>query len=312
MLSERGIQMKVGIIGLGNIAQKAYLPIYASLRNDIEFILSTRNEKIRKEISKRYGFEKTTTSVDQLIQTGIKACFVHVATNAHGSVVKQLLEAGIHVCVDKPLSEEFAEVLALKKLAAQKNCLLMVSFNRRFAPLVEELKKIETKNMIIIQKNRVATQASVSFVIYDLFLHVVDTLVYLLDDPIEHVDTKIIEEAGELKRAVLQVETSRTTAIAIMDLFAGANTEMYQVLGPTGTMSVENLTKFTMQTPQQTVEKAFDDWTPTLTKRGFQQVVTTFIEAVKTNNSEKIRQEKVVCSHELCAQMIRTHQQQIL
>lgn len=304
--------MKVGVIGLGSIAQKAYLPIYASLRNEVEFILFTRNEKKLKELSERYGFEKTASSVEQLIQTGIEACFVHVATHAHASIVRQLIEAGIHVCVDKPLSENFSEVLALKELAIQKNCLLMVGFNRRFAPLVDELKKVEGKNMLILQKNRIATHGTIEFIIYDLFLHVVDTLVYLLDEPIGSVQTKIIEETGELRRAILHIETSKTTAVATMNLFAGANTETYQVMGADGTRTVENLTKLTIQNSQQTVEKTFDDWTPTLTKRGFQQVVTTFIQAVKTNDPEKTKQENIIDSHELCAKMIQTHQRQIL
>ena len=40
----------------------------------------------------------------------------------HGAVVRQLLQAGIHVFVDKPLSEDLAEVKELQALAAAKIC----------------------------------------------------------------------------------------------------------------------------------------------------------------------------------------------
>ncbi|GGC75885.1 Gfo/Idh/MocA family protein [Enterococcus wangshanyuanii] len=304
--------MKIGVIGLGNIAQKAYLPVYAELRDQATFILSTRNEQTRKEVSEKYGFTETTVSIEELIERKIDACFVHVATKVHGQVVKQLLEAGIHVFVDKPLSENLTEVQEIQTLAAEKNVLLMVGFNRRFAPLVNELKAVKNKNMLFIQKNRIAAQETTDFVIYDLFLHVADTLVYLLDDPIRQVQTKVIEEKGFLKRAVLQVETETTTAIASMNLFAGANTETYQVMSDEGTYILENLTDLTIKSDQRVEQKSFGDWTPTLEKRGFQQMVTTFIAAMENQEIEALRQEDIFTSHELCAKMIRQHQQHIL
>ncbi len=119
--------MKIGIIGLGNIAQKAYLPVYSQLRDQATFILATRNEQTRKEISEKYGFKEMVASTEELIEAGISACFVHAATKVHGQLVKQLLEAGIHVFVDKPLSENLAEVKEIQTLAAEKNLLLMVA-----------------------------------------------------------------------------------------------------------------------------------------------------------------------------------------
>ncbi|ALS01474.1 oxidoreductase [Enterococcus silesiacus] len=304
--------MKIGIIGLGNIAQKAYLPVYAKLRDQATFVLSTRNEQTRKEISEKYGFNEIVASTEELIQTGVSACFVHVATKVHGQVVKQLLKAGIHVFVDKPLSENLAEVKEIQALAAEKNLQLMLGFNRRFAPFVEELKAVENKNMLLIQKNRIASESTANFVIYDLFLHVADTLVYLLDDDIRQVQTKIIEENNMLKRALLHVETETTTAIASMNLYAGANTETYQLTSPEGTLVLENLTDLTIKSQQVIQQKTFSDWTTTLEKRGFEQMVDEFIKAVQTNDGSHLRQEKVFTSHELCAQMLHKHQEHIL
>lgn len=252
------------------------------------------------------------SSTEELIQAGISACFVHAATKVHGQLVKQLLTAGIHVFVDKPLSEELSEVKEIQKLAAEKKLILMVGFNRRFAPFVDELKAVENKNMLLIQKNRIASESTVNFVIYDLFLHVADTLVYLLDDDIRQVQTKIIEENGVLKRAILQVETETTTAIASMNLYAGANTETYQLTSPEGTLVLENLTDLTIQNQISTQQKSFGDWTTTLEKRGFEQMVKKFIQAVQTNDGTQLRQEKIFTSHELCAQMLRKHQEHIL
>ncbi|MFK4566841.1 Gfo/Idh/MocA family protein [Enterococcus sp. UD-01] len=303
--------MKFGVIGLGNIAQKAYLPVYAQSRDQAVFVLSTRNSAVLKDVSEKYGFQETVSSVEELLETGISACFVHAATKAHGKLVKQLLEAGIHVFIDKPLSESLAEVQALQELAKEKKLILMIGFNRRFAPLVDELKSVKGKNMLLIQKNRVAAEEMTDYVIYDLFLHLADTVVYLLDDAIKQIHTKIIEEKGFLKRAILQVETETTTAIATMNLLAGANTEIYQVMSADGTYLLENLTELTIK-KQTTQLKSFGDWTTTLEKRGFQQMVSAFIEAVKTGTAAHLKQENTFISHELCAKMIQQHQQHIL
>lgn len=304
--------MKIGVVGLGNIAQKAYLPVYSECREQAEFILSTRNEAVRKMVAEKYGFTKTTASVEELIAEKIDACFVHAATSVHGKLVKQLLNAGIHVFVDKPLSENLAEVKEIQQLAKEKQLLLMVGFNRRFAPLVEELKAIPDKQMILLQKNRVSAQQATDFVIYDLFLHVLDTAVYLIDEPIGHVQTRIIEENGMLKRAILHLETEKTTVICTMDLLSGANTETFEVTSPTGTYRLENLTNLTVKTAEQTVVKELGDWTPTLEKRGFYQMVTAFIQGVNDPANANLKQAAIYSSHELCGEMLYQRQRHVL
>ena len=108
-------------------------------------------------------------------------------------MIKKCLTEGIHVFVDKPVSENFAEVEELFALAKAKQKLLMVGFNRRFAPMVDQLKQIPDKRMIYLSKHRQAASHDTKYVIYDLFLHLVDTGVYLLDEP-------IIAHTSQIKR----------------------------------------------------------------------------------------------------------------
>lgn len=49
------------------------------------------------------------------------------------------------------------------------------------------------------------------------------------------VQSKLVEENGHLKRAILQLETEQTTIVCSMDLHSGANTETFEVTSPTGT-----------------------------------------------------------------------------
>ncbi|MGC6769474.1 Gfo/Idh/MocA family protein [Enterococcus sp. LJL128] len=304
--------MKIGVIGLGNIAQKAYLPVYSELRDEGEFILATRNEKTRLKLKEKYGFQHVVETIDELITAGIEACFVHAATEVHVEIVEKLLKAGIHVCVDKPLSEHPAEVKRLKAYADEQQLILMIAFNRRFAPLVSELKDIEDKNLILLQKNRIDAPGETGFMIYDLFLHLVDTAVYLLDNPIQQIQSKIIEEEGQLQRVFLHLETETTTAICSMDLRSGANTESYQVTAPQGTYTLDNLTDLTIQNTAGIRKQGFGDWETTLDKRGFAPLIRAFIQGIKQKDTTELKQNDVLLSHELCGEMLRKHQRHIL
>lgn len=298
--------MKIGVIGIGGIAQKAYLPTYAKMRDQAEFIFATRNEATRKKIADEYSFAKTVVTIDELLAEKITACFIHAATKVHFELAKKCLEAGVAVFMDKPVSENYQEVQALDGLAKEKELLFMVGFNRRFAPMVEQLKQLPEKRVIQLQKNEPSHGMDSQYGIYDLFIHLVDTAVYLLDDEIMSAHSKLREEKGQMVYAQMQLSTATTECILSMDLMSGGKLERYQVSSPEQTMVLEQLTDLKIKRGQIEEVHRFGDWTTTLEKRGFQQLVQTFIAALQ-GKAVDLRQENVLLSHELCAQMLRQH-----
>jgi virulence factor len=302
--------MKVGVIGLGNIAQKAYLPSYLALQDQADFYFATRRKEVQKELKERYQLAHMYTTLDELIEQGIEACFIHTATSSHYELIKKCLSAGIHVFVDKPVSENLAEVEELFALAKAKQKLLMVGFNRRFAPMVEQLKQIPDKRMIYLSKHRQAASHDTDYVIYDLFLHLVDTAVYLLDEPIMAHTTQIKESDEGLETATLILETAHTTAILTMDLKSGANTEDYRITAKSGTYDVRNLTALTENREGKKVEHEFGDWETTLKKRGFYPLVCAFLAELNEPETVDLRQADVITSHQLCQEMIIANRKQ--
>ncbi|MGO2638598.1 MAG: Gfo/Idh/MocA family protein, partial [Enterococcus viikkiensis] len=87
---------------------------------------------------------------------------------------------------------------------------------------------------------------------------------------------------------------------------SGGKLERYQVSSPEQTMILEQLTDLRIKRGQIEEVPRFGDWTTTLEKRGFQQLVQTFIAALQ-GKAIDLRQENVLLSHELCAQMLRQH-----
>lgn len=296
--------MKFGIVGIGNIANKAYLPTYLGHQGEHTFYFATRNEAMQNHLHHLYGLTNVYKTIDELLAQDIDACFIHAATDVHAQVVETCLNAGVHVFVDKPLSTNYQEVIQLHKLAQEKKRILMIGFNRRFAPMTTTLKKLEDKRMIHLQKNRVAAKEMTGFVLYDLFLHLIDTAIYLLDDPIVSIHPIVKAHEGYLEWISLQFETANSVATLTMDLKSGANSEVYQVTTQAGTYTVTDLQTITTQTKLGQQVQTFDDWTSTLAKRGFEQMVVAFIAAVSGKEVD-LKQEGVVISHEICEKILR-------
>ncbi|MBR7342117.1 Gfo/Idh/MocA family protein, partial [Klebsiella pneumoniae] len=90
----------------------------------------------------------------------------------------ELLNAGVHVCVDKPLAENVQDAERLIELAARKKLTLMVGFNRRFAPLYQQL-KAQSGSFVSLRMDKHRTDSvgpnDLRFTLLDDYLHVVDT-----------------------------------------------------------------------------------------------------------------------------------------
>lgn len=296
--------MKIGVIGLGGIAQKAYLPTYAKLSDQATFIFSTRQEEVRKKVSQKYRFQETTATMDELLAKKIDACFIHAATSAHYALAKQCLEQNVAVFIDKPVSENYDEVKQLTKLAQEKGLIFMVGFNRRFAPMVEELYNLPEKRTIHLEKNEVDHPLDVTFGIYDLFIHLVDTGVYLLNGEVDHVESNIRQEDGKMTCARILLRNSSTEAYLTMDLKSGAKAERYQVTNASKTLILDQLTDLTIKEGTTTTLKHFGDWTTTLEKRGFEQLVLAFLAALQGAEPAVMKQDHILLSHRLCQEMI--------
>lgn len=296
--------MKIGVIGLGNIFQKAYLPILSSSRKKHSFYFASQNEKTKEKIKLAYGFDNFCDSLEELLEVGIEACMIHSATVAHYELAKKCLESGVHVFIDKPLSENYEETRELLELAEKKNLMLMLGFNRRFAPSMESIKNLTNKRVINLEKNRVSEEFSPEFVVYDLLLHLIDTAVYLLDSSEVKLISSTLKGKELLEYATLQLEANGTTIFISMDMKSGANTEIYRGTSSEGIVTVTNLVNVTHQMGSTVTQLSQPDWETTLYKRGFDSMVNCFFEALETGNRSQLKQDHVLLSHEICQKIL--------
>uniref|UniRef100_UPI0018E3C33B Gfo/Idh/MocA family protein n=1 Tax=Salegentibacter sediminis TaxID=1930251 RepID=UPI0018E3C33B len=147
-------KIRIALIGLGRIAQKAYLPILAN-HPKVDPILCTRTTDTLKKLSNKFRINNTCPSIDDLIRSKPDAAMVHSSTESHAPILSKLLNAKIPVFVDKPLSYSLDESEKLLELAAKYRTPLYLGFNRRFAPLIKSISKVPDPIQISWDKNRV-------------------------------------------------------------------------------------------------------------------------------------------------------------
>ncbi|MEV8533311.1 Gfo/Idh/MocA family oxidoreductase [Streptomyces sp. NPDC051211] len=293
--------MKVACIGLGDIAQKAYLPVLTA-RPGLELHLQTRNRAVLEELGDRYGVPaaRRHTDLGSLIDQGLDAAFVHAATTAHPQIVTELLEAGVATYVDKPLAYEYADSQRLVELAEERGVSLAVGFNRRHAPGYAQCAD-HPRELIVMQKNRVGLPENPRTLVLDDFIHVVDTLRFLLPGEADHIDVRARIRGGLMHQVVLQMSGDGFTALGIMNRLSGSTEEILEVSGQDTKRQVVNLAEIIDHRGQPTVRRR-GDWVPVARQRGIEQVVDAFLEAVAAGKVLSARD--ALLTHELCERVV--------
>ncbi|MBS4194915.1 Gfo/Idh/MocA family protein [Lederbergia citri] len=296
--------MKIGMIGIGDIAKKAYLPVLTQTKG-IELHICTRNEETLLDIAAKYQIKHTYRNLDELIASGIQAAFVHSATNSHEEIIDKLLDLGIHVYIDKPITYFGDSSKRLIEKAKEKGLVLMVGFNRRYAPPYKELKEITKPNMIVMQKNRSHHPADIRTFIFDDFIHVIDTLLYLYPYSYEEVIIRGKKKNGELHHVTLQIESSEGTAIGIMNRDSGTTEEIVEVMSSEETRKVFNVSEVTSHKDKKILHYGSDDWQPTLEKRGFHHIVAQFLEIIQKDTQLYNGYDKDLNTHLLAEKIVQ-------
>jgi len=294
--------VKVGCIGLGDIAQKAYLPVLAT-RPGLELHLHTRTPATLTRVadSLHVPAGQRHTDLSELLAQDLDAAFVHAPTQAHPEIVTRLLEAGVATYVDKPIAYELADSERLVKLAEERNTSLAVGFNRRYAPGYAQCAD-HPRELILMQKNRVGLPEQPRTMILDDFIHVVDTLRFLAPGPVDDVTVRARVENGLLHHVVLQLAGDGFTALGVMNRLSGSNEEILEVSGQDTKRQVVNLAEVIDYKGQPTIRRR-GDWVPVARQRGIEQVVLAFLDAVRAGKVLSARD--ALATHELCERVVR-------
>lgn len=137
----------VSFIGAGNYASRVLIPAFKGAGAQLHTI-ATSGGTSGAFHGEKLGFVEATTDIDgMLANSEMNTVAIVTKHNTHAQFVEKALTAGKNVFVEKPLALTFEELDSIEKAyhSAQQaghSLRLMVGFNRRFSPLVNEMKNL--------------------------------------------------------------------------------------------------------------------------------------------------------------------------
>lgn len=292
--------LRIAMIGLGDIARKAYLPVLGP-RADVDLVFVTRNAHTLAELGAAWRVERLHAELDTALTEGLDGALVHAATAVHPQIVRHLLEAGIPTMVDKPLADNAADSEALVDLAETRGVSLMVGFNRRFAPVYQDAAALDLP-LTIMQKNRTDQADEPRRVVFDDFIHVVDTLRFLAPGAGEaRVHGRVAD--GLLQHVALSLSGGGRDALGIMNRVSGSNEETLEVSGAGAKRRIVDMAQVVDQSAQDHLTRR-GDWTSVARQRGFEGLCEHFLGAVR--DGRRLSALDALETHRLCEMVVGT------
>ena len=291
--------LRIAMIGLGDIARKAYLPVLGP-RPDVALTFVTRSASALAELGAAWRVERLHTDLDAALAQGLDGAFVHAATAAHPDIVRRLLEAGVPTLVDKPIADTAAESEALVDLAETRGVSLMVGFNRRHAPAYRDAAALNLP-LVVMQKNRPGPLDDVRRAVFDDYIHVVDTIRFLAPGA-DQVTVRGRVRDGKLEHVVLSLSGDGRDAVGIMNRVSGASEETLEVSGGGLKRKIIDIDQVIDQGATESLTRR-GNWTSVGCQRGFEAMCDTFLNAVR--EGRRLSALDALETHRLCETVVR-------
>ncbi len=295
----------IAVLGLGDIARKAHLPALAA-RSDVDVIaLASRSGRGATDLAATHRFPLRATTVDEAIALRPMGALVLTASESHAALACRLLEAGIAVYLEKPMALDLTGARLIADCARRTGNLLMVGFNRRYAPLYLRLKELfpeGTAGQCQLVKARQAGEPAQSpaVAVWNDVIHLIDLSRLLMGDP-ERVHATVQRDADGAfagLSALLSYAGGRSAAL-VQPVRGGGVRERVELDGAGVSAWVEELDALRVQRGGVTETHTFDPWTPTLTRRGFTAALDQFLDCLRTGRAPAQSAQDALQSHEL-------------
>ncbi|MEC9454469.1 MAG: Gfo/Idh/MocA family oxidoreductase [Pseudomonadota bacterium] len=177
----------MGVAGVGHFGKFHAAKIAASPAADLVAVADSDGERAR-DVAALYGVSGFADPRDmaRLIDT----VTIAVPTKAHFEVAQCFLDAGVHVLLEKPITDNLDDARRLVALAEEKNLVLQIGHLPRFSGAAEFLRR-HLDNPLFIESLRIAPfkpRGTDVSVVLDLMIHDLDFILSLVRVPIASID----------------------------------------------------------------------------------------------------------------------------
>lgn len=139
---EQSTELCVGFIGAGSFAQSYLIPQVASAGIPLHTVVTSKGPSANN-VAGKFGFTNASTNPQDITNDpGVNVVFIATQHDTHARFVIECLKAGKQVFVEKPLALTLEELSDINDTYKDAGGILMVGYNRRFAPLSKKVEAI--------------------------------------------------------------------------------------------------------------------------------------------------------------------------
>jgi len=202
-------KIKVAVLGTGSLGQhhaRIYSELHAAGQVELTGIFDAHAETAHNIAAKHKL--KVFASVAEAAAAS-DALNIATPTTTHYAIAKELLSAGKHVLVEKPITDNSAQAAELCEIAKQKNLVLQVGHIERFNPVFQFLQEAATEPKFI-ECHRLSPYPARSMdigVVLDLMIHDLDIVLAFVKSPVvsvEGVGIPVLSKSEDIANARLR------------------------------------------------------------------------------------------------------------
>jgi phosphoglycerate dehydrogenase-like enzyme/predicted dehydrogenase len=235
------------VIGAGPAAFSMHLPVLARLRDEGKLVLAAISD-IREDRAtlarRKFGFlHEACDAATALAQADIDAVYIFASAALHHQYGLQVLRAGKHLFVEKPIAPSFAEACELADLARSMGLVAAGGHNRRFFPALAEARRLAGiagwhSAEVTFHKSEFDNPPSFGAKSWLSAngIHALDALVFMMGGLPDHLSS---HAEGKHDFSALMRWANGTSAVFLSNNRAGARREHYLFHAPGQSCHVE-------------------------------------------------------------------------
>jgi len=296
--------MRVAVIGVGAIAQ-VLLPAIMQSECTVEGVMSRSGDSARR-VAGRYGISRVYDSLDEI---GADAAFVLTSTATHARIAVPLLERGIPVFLEKPMAMTLRDAEHLAATADRKGVLLMVGFNRRYAPAYDALKSAwahRPPDVIVAEKNRPGVDYRGTL---DNAIHIVDMMRWICGEAADVTASSQHTDPYHETSCVAHLRFPHSIGVMVANRSCGQWTEHVETYGEGKTVRVDAPESFTVTTGGETHTTSLIPNSGGLVtpqhRFGFRQEVEDFLRVIRSGGNVRSPADDALETHRLMHRILR-------
>ncbi|PSR14563.1 MAG: oxidoreductase [Bacteroidetes bacterium] len=179
--------LKIGVLGTGHLG-KIHLKCIKQATEAYELVgFYDPDPQVAAEVAATYS-TRAFPDVQALI-AAVDVVDIVTPTITHYTLAKQVIEAGKHLFIEKPITHQLAEAEELVALAKAKGVKIQVGHVERFNPALLALGEMQV-NPMFIEAHRLAVfnpRGTDVSVVLDLMIHDLDIILSMVDSPVQEV-----------------------------------------------------------------------------------------------------------------------------